>query len=638
MSGILERVDEPADLKGLTDFETRQLAAELRAHMVDTLSNTGGHLAPSLGVVELTLAIHMALDAPRDKIIWDVGHQSYVHKLLTGRREAFSSIRQEGGISGFPRRDESIYDPFGTGHSSTSISAALGMAIARDLAGENYTVLAVIGDGALGGGMALEAMNHAGHAGTDLIVVLNDNEMSISKSVGGLASYLGSLRANPKIRRLKSGLEQALLSIPLIGPILSRSAHAVKQSVKQLVLSGMFFEELGFMYIGPIDGHNVKAVRRAIEDAKQARGPVLIHAITVKGKGYAPAEANPSRFHGTGPFVVATGEQRIEPVRSFTSHFGEAMVRAADRDQRIIGITAAMTDGTGLRDFARTYPKRFHDVGIAEEHAVTFAAGLAASGLRPVVAIYSTFLQRAYDQIIHDVALQKLPVLFAVDRAGVVGEDGYTHQGAFDVAFLRSIPGMVVMAPKDEQELAAMLHTGLALPGPCAIRYPRSPGRGLEVNYPLSAMGIGRAEVLREGADCAVFALGPMVWQALEASRILSMHGVNCAVVNARFAKPIDSDMLVRFARLTRAIITCEDGCAMGGYGSGVLEALAAEDIAGLQVSTMGLPDRFVEHGSRDSILASLGLDARGIASVAEAMVQSRAAMAAAGGSYASPK
>ncbi|MCR4425473.1 MAG: 1-deoxy-D-xylulose-5-phosphate synthase, partial [Firmicutes bacterium] len=618
----------------LSDSEIRELATEIRQFLVETVSRTGGHLAPNLGVVELTIAIHLALDMPRDKVVWDVGHQSYVHKLLTGRRGAFLSLRQEGGISGFPRREESVYDSFGTGHSSTSISAALGMALARDISGDrDYACVAVIGDGALAGGMAFEAMNDAGHIGTDLIVILNDNEMSISRSVGALAGYLGNLRTDPRVQRLKGGLEHVLTRVPLVGQPLARLADNVKKGVKSLVVPGMLFEELGFMYIGPIDGHNIRAVKRAIEHAKRVGGPVLVHAVTRKGKGYAPAEADPSRFHGTAPFDVRTGKPVGEDVRTFTSYFGEFMVRAAEVNPKVVGITAAMKDGTGLSEFARVCAGRFFDVGIAEQHAVTLAAGLASQGMRPVVAVYSTFLQRAYDQVVHDVALQRIPVMLALDRAGIVGEDGYTHQGSFDVALLRHVPNMVLMAPKDEAELMRMLHTGLELDSPCAVRYPRSEARGVPVAFPLEPLEVGRGEVLREGGDCAIFALGPMVWPALEAARLLSGRGISCAVVNARFVKPLDTDLLLRVAESTGTVLTVEDACLPGGFGSAVLEALAEAGMSDVALSRLGIPDRFVEHGTRQEILSKIGLDARGIASAVQGMLASRST---GGGKYAS--
>lgn len=613
MNNILQSVNSPSDLRKLSESEISQLAEEIRHYLVDTVSRTGGHLAPNLGVVELTIAIHLALDCPRDKIVWDVGHQSYVHKLLTGRREAFGTLRQQGGMSGFPKPSESKYDSFATGHSSTSISAALGMALARDKARQDHTVLAVIGDGALGGGMAFEALNHAGHAKTDLIVILNDNEMSISRSVGALAGVLGSARTHPSRRRFRSGFHRFVMGIPIIGKAIRAAGHRLKKSVKSFVLPGMVFEELGFTYLGPIDGHNVRVVRRAIEDAKRARGPVLIHAITRKGKGYAPAEQNPAKFHGTGPFVVETGIQVSGGQSTFTSYFSEFMMRAGREDDRIVAITAAMAEGTGLRSFAEAFPDRFYDVGIAEQHAVTFAAGLASAGLRPVVAIYSTFLQRAYDQIVHDVALQGLPVVFAVDRAGIVGEDGATHQGVLDLGYLRQIPGMTVMAPKDGAELCNMFKLALEHDGPSAIRYPKAAGSGIDGGRSTSRIHLGKAEVLRDGTDCTIFAVGPMAGRALEASRILSTRGVSCAVVNPRFVKPIDVHTLRHYAETTRTIITCEDSCLAGGFGSAVLESMLEAGLSDVHVVRLGVPDDFVGQGIRDVVLSDLGLDAKGI-------------------------
>lgn len=632
MTTILQQIQSPADLRKLSDEQIGRLAAEIRQYIIETVSRTGGHLAPNLGVVELTIAVHLALDCPRDKVIWDVGHQTYVHKLLTGRCGAFATLRQQGGISGFPRPEESEYDCFVTGHSSTSISVALGMARARDLTGDDYTVAAIIGDGSLAGGMAFEAMNNAGHADTSLIVILNDNEMSISRSVGGLASYLGSVRANPRRRQFRSAMQRTVLRIPIVGQALRAIGHSIKRSVKSLLLRGMFFEELGFMYIGPIDGHNVRAVRRAIDDARQAGGPVLIHAITRKGLGYPPAENNPAKFHGTGPFDLRTGQAASKARESFTSHFSDFMVRAGESDESVVAITAAMTDGTGLRAFSERFPHRFFDVGIAEQHAVAMAAGLAAGGCRPVVAVYSTFLQRGYDQALHDVGIGHLPVVFAVDRAGIVGEDGYTHQGAFDVSFMRHIPGMTVMAPKDEAELHSMMWAALGHPGPCAVRYPRAPGIGVEVRYPAEPVEIGRAEVVRDGRHCAIFALGPMVWPSLEASRILSARGVSCAVVNARFVKPLDTDILTKYASSTGVVVTCEDAALSGGLGSAVLEALAQEGMGGVRVARCGIPDRFIEHGRRDAILAQLGLDARGIAAAVMQALSERSNADASGG------
>ncbi|MBC7325328.1 MAG: 1-deoxy-D-xylulose-5-phosphate synthase, partial [Moorella sp. (in: Bacteria)] len=527
---LLEQIKEPADLKRLGNHDLEVLAGEIRRELVGTVARTGGHLAPNLGVVELTLALHSVFDLPRDKIIWDVGHQCYVHKLLTGRRQQFNTLRQFGGLSGFPKRAESPYDAFNTGHSSTSISAALGMALARDLKGENYQVVAVIGDGALTGGMAFEAMNHAGHLKTNLVVILNDNEMAISSPVGGLADYLSRLRTDPMYSRSKEELENLLNRLPHVGPRLLKIIDRMKDSFKYLVVPGMFFEELGFTYLGPIEGHNLARLREVLQRARNTRGPVLVHVVTTKGKGYRPAENNPGSFHGVGPFEPETGIP-INPggPPSYTSVFGAELVRQGKKNNRLVAITAAMPDGTGLIPFARRFPKRFYDVGIAEQHALTLAAGLAAAGLKPVVAIYSTFLQRAIDQVIHDIALMGLPVVLAIDRAGLVGEDGETHQGLFDLALLRCIPGMVIMAPKDEQELRHMLVTALQYNGPAALRYPRGAGVGVPLTGTAQPLPVGKGEVLRQGRDVAILALGPLAYAAMTAAEQLAARGIEAA-------------------------------------------------------------------------------------------------------------
>ncbi|MGI6146390.1 MAG: 1-deoxy-D-xylulose-5-phosphate synthase [Firmicutes bacterium] len=638
MKSILASVKSPADLKSLSATELKELADEIRQTIVATVAANGGHLAPNLGVVELTIALHLALDSPRDQIVWDVGHQCYAHKLLTGRWERFSTLRTAGGISGFPDPTESEHDAFYTGHSSTSISAALGMAVARDRTGGRGTVVAVIGDGALAGGMAFEALNHAGQGETDLIVVLNDNEMSISRSVGALASHLGSIRTRARRRGISNALRRMAEAVPIFGQQFRALGHRIKRGIKSVLIRGMLFEELGFMYIGPIDGHNIRAIKRAIEDAKAVGGPVLVHVVTTKGKGYAPAESNPELFHGTAPFDVSTGvpagavagatagAAAPDGPPTFTSAFGRCITAAARRDPRIMAVCAAMADGTGLAGFARAYPERFFDVGIAEEHAVTFAAGMASRGLRPVVAVYSTFLQRAYDQIIHDVALGRLPVILAVDRAGIVGEDGRTHQGAFDISFLRDAPGMTVMAPADDLELEAMFDCALAHDGPCAIRYPKAAVERVAAPREAAPVRIGRAQLLREGKHATIAALGPMVQRALEASRILSSHGVSCAVINARFAKPVDAELILEHASKTGVLITVEDGIASGGFGSALAQAMHAEGLDGIALISLGIPDRFIEHGRRDEILASLGLDAQGIAAAVHAALKERRA------------
>jgi 1-deoxy-D-xylulose-5-phosphate synthase len=610
---LLDQLELPEDLKILSSEDAYRVAAELREELIRTVSKTGGHLGPNLGVVELTLALHMELDSPRDKLIWDVSHQSYVHKLLTGRLKEFSTLRQHNGLSGFVRRDESEHDAFGAGHSSTSISAALGFAIARDFAGDDYSVVAVIGDGSMGGGLAFEALNNAGQMNRDLIVVLNDNEMSISANVGALSSYLGRLRSDPTVQRIKSELELALKRIPAIGPHVAKTADKFKEALKYLMVPGMLFEELGFTYIGPINGHNIAAIRRGLQDAKARRGPVLLHVVTKKGKGYAPAESDPERFHGTGPFDIETGES-IGRTRgqTYTDVFSRCLVECAEKDERIVAISAAMPDGTGLDYFRQKYPDRFFDVGIAEQHAVTMAAGLAASGYRPVVAIYSTFLQRAYDQILHDVCLQNLPIVFAVDRAGLVGEDGPTHHGVFDFAYARHIPNITIMAPKDRDELQDMLKFALAAHGPVILRYPKAQAQRIR-SEPDIMVKMGCAEVLRTGRDLALFSIGSMVERSLQAADILLRSGLQATVVNMRFVKPLDVKVVTGIASDITRIITVEEHALAGGLGSAVLEALEAAGISNTIVHRLGIPDKFIEHGPRDLLLDKCNLGVRHI-------------------------
>lgn len=612
---IIDRIEQPGDLRGLSDEELNTLCGEIRSIILETVSQNGGHLAPNLGVVELTVAIHLVFDSPRDKIIWDVGHQCYVHKILTGRRREFSTLRQFGGLSGFPKLRESCHDCFETGHSSTSISGALGMALARDMNGDNYSVLAVIGDGALTGGMAFEALNHAGQLGTRLVVVLNDNEMSITRNVGALAGYLSRLRTDPIYYRGKEELEDKLKRIPNIGPRMVRVVEKVKGSVKYLLMPGILFEELGFTYLGPIDGHNLRQLRQVLDRARGLPGPVLVHVFTKKGKGYQPAEKNPGRYHGIGPFNVKTGEPRPNGTSpSFTDAFGKTLVRLAEQESRLVAITAAMRDGTGLGEFAKKFPSRFFDVGIAEQHAVTLAAGLARGGYLPVVAVYSTFLQRAYDQVLHDVALQKLQVIFALDRAGIVGEDGETHQGLFDISYLRNIPGLIMMAPKDQNELAVMLQNALTYGGPVAIRYPRGHGRCQELKNQAIRILPGSGELLREGERLAIFAIGPLAYEALEAAEQMEAEGTAVAVINCRFIKPLDEELLLKWAKKTGRVLTLEENVLSGGFGSAVLELLARRGFRG-EVACLGVPDRFLEHGSPALLRRRLGLDARGIVS-----------------------
>ncbi|MGB9885886.1 MAG: 1-deoxy-D-xylulose-5-phosphate synthase [Moorellales bacterium] len=619
----LERIEGPQDLKHLTAGQLEQLAQEIREELVRTVACNGGHLAANLGVVELTIALHRVFDSPRDKIIWDVGHQCYVHKLLTGRRREFASLRRYGGLSGFPKREESPHDSFNTGHSSTSISAALGLALARDLRGDHFEVVAVIGDGAMTAGMAFEAMNHAGHLRTHLIVVLNDNERSIENSVGAMAAYLARLRASTTYARSKERFKEMLRSWSPAGSKVLKVAERLKGSLKYLVVPGMVFEELGFTYLGPVDGHDLEALQEVLSWARRIEGPVLVHVLTQKGKGYPPAENSPEVFHGIGPFDPASGRPKDQsPVPSYSAVFGQTLVRLAEEDSRIVAITAAMTGGTGLEEFARRFPQRFFDVGIAEQHAVTLAAGLACAGLRPVVAVYSTFLQRAYDQVVHDVCLQRLPVVLAVDRAGLVGEDGETHQGVFDLAYLRHIPQIAVMAPKDEAELQHLLLTALELGGPAALRYPRGRGRGVGLATRPWPLPVGRGELLREGRHLVIAAIGPLVYEALKAAELLSARGIEVAVINARFVKPLDRELIVEQVRRTGYLLTVEEHVLAGGFGSAVLELLAAEGIRPNGVRCLGISDCFVSHGRPDELRAELGLDARGIAAAAEAMLR----------------
>jgi len=639
--GLLETLSGPDDLKALPAEKLPRLAGEIRERIIETVSKTGGHLAPNLGVVELSIALHRVFDSPHDRIIWDVGHQTYTHKMLTGRLGRFDTLRQEGGLSGFPRRKESPHDVFETGHASTSISAALGMAQARDIKGENHSVVAVIGDGALTGGQAFEALNNAGDLKTGFVVVLNDNELSYGPTVGGLASYLSDMRTHPAYYRARSDLESLVQRVPLVGRALYRFGRRLKGSVKYLVVPGMLFEELGLTYLGPVDGHNLAHLEEFLHRAKRTKGPVFVHVLTKKGKGYTPAEADPDRFHGTGPFDVATAapatltqKRGNGPSTSINGHilpptytqvFGRALLRLGEEDDRVTAITAAMASSTGVLPFARRFPKRWFDVGICEQHAVTFAAGLASEGLRPVVAIYSTFLQRAYDQILHDVCLQRLPVTFALDRAGLVGADGPTHHGVYDLAYLRSMPGITVMAPRDENELQHMLKTAVLLGAPAAVRYPRGAGVGVELDEEPQALPVGKGQVLREGRDLAMLAIGSMVEPVLEAAGLLERRGIQAAVVNARFAAPVDRSLVLRLAAETRALLTVEEHSAAGGFGSAVAEVLSGSSLddgrEGIRLRRLALPDEPVDHGRVESLLGRLGLDPEGIAAAAEDLV-----------------
>src|SRR5690554_646260 len=610
----LENLQLPQDLNRLSYKDMYKLAEQIREVLIHTVSRTGGHLAPNLGVVELTLALHTVFKSPFDQIVWDVGHQAYVHKILTGRLDKLSTLRQFRGISGFPKPEESEHDVFATGHSSTSISAALGLAKARDLAGGTNNVVAVIGDGSMTGGMAFEALNHAGHLGTDLIVVLNDNEMSIAPNVGALSGYLSRLRANPALNRLKEDVEQLIQRIPKVGELTARYLERLKDSLKYLVIPGILFEEMGFSYFGPVDGHNIRQMVNIFRDAAAHKGPVLIHVLTKKGKGYPPAEHNPMRFHGVSGFEVDTGQIKINlDAPTYTQVFGETLTALAKQDERVVAITASMREGTGLGDFARLYPERFFDVGIAEQHAVTMAAGLARGGKRPVVAIYSTFLQRAYDQILHDVCLQKLSVTFVLDRAGVVGADGPTHHGLFDLAYLRSMPGMTIMAPKDEAELEQMIYTALNLEGPVAIRYPRGQGRGVQLSQERKIQPVGRAEVIYQGEHGGILAVGPMVEIAEKAAWNLKQSGIRCTVINVRYVKPLDEETILQCARRVPHLITVEDHVLTGGFGSTVAELLSDAGLRKVKLTRLGFPDRFIEGGAVSELYELYGLTTENI-------------------------
>ena len=623
---ILDSIDEPNALKALDAAELKQLAAEIRERLIATVSATGGHLAPNLGVVELTLGLHRALDCPRDRIVWDVGHQAYVHKLVTGRREQFGTLRCYGGVCGFPKRSESPCDVHDAGHASNSISVALGLAAARDLRGTDETIVAVIGDGSLTGGMAFEALNHAGHLGTRLVIVLNDNEMSIAPNVGALSSYLARVRLDRRYRRLRDDVESALAKTKL-GAAMVAAGEAAKESVKQLLVPGMLFEELGIQYVGPIDGHDVSQVQNAVTWAASADGPVIIHAVTRKGMGYVPAEDRPDTFHGISPFSVETGKVNGSGggALSYTETFGRALVAEARADERVVAITAAMPAGTGLTYFAEEFPDRFYDVGIAEQHAVGLAAGLAHGGQVPVVALYSTFLQRAYDQVIMDAALQDLHVVFCIDRAGLVGEDGPTHHGVFDLTYLRAVPNLMIMAPADEAELVNMLHTAVHAEGPVAIRYPRGTGRGVALPAEPEVLEAGRAEVRRDGTDVAILAVGRMVEVAEEAAVLLAADGVDAGVVNMRWIKPMDLEAVSKVSACP-LVVTVEENTGVGGFGAGVLEALA--DLgADTPVLRLAVPDCFVTHGHTDRLLDEVGLTPEGVrAAILGRMLDIRAA------------
>ncbi len=610
---ILDQLHKVNDIKKLDESQLEQLRDEIRSFLIESISVTGGHLSSNLGVVELTMALHLCFDLTKDKIVWDVGHQSYTHKLLTGRQDGFETLRQYGGMSGFPKTEEDPADCFNTGHSSTSISAGLGLAAAREISGEDYHVISVIGDGALTGGLAFEAMNNASFLKSNFIIVLNDNHMSISENVGGLNRYLSNFRTGDVYRDLKDGVEHSLNRIPVVGERLIKQIRNAKSGIKQLFVPGMFFEEMGIIYLGPVDGSNLKEMQRVFADAKRVPGPVLVHVITKKGEGYEPAERHPARFHGTEPFDIATGiPLKKQNKAHYTDVFSTVMKKMGEQEPRLVAVTAAMEDGTGLKRFHNLYPDRFFDVGIAEEHAVTFSAGLAKAGLKPVVAVYSTFLQRAYDEILHDVCVQKLPVVFAVDRAGLVGKDGATHQGIFDLSYLTSIPELTVMAPKNKWELSDMLKYAIAAKEPVAIRYPRGDACDLwkENRAPIVK---GKAELLARGSRVALFAIGSMVETAWQVRGLLAEQGIDVTVVNARFAAPLDLDCLRELAETHELLVTMEENVKSGGMGEHVAAALADTGKAGALLR-VAIPDSFVEHGSVEQLKQVLGLDAQSVA------------------------
>lgn len=624
MSKVLDQIEFPIDVKKLDLEELGKLCGEIREEIISTVLKNGGHLASNLGVVELTVALHHVFELPHDKVIWDVGHQSYAHKILTGRRDRFHTLRQYEGISGFPKRDESPYDAFDSGHSGTSISSALGMAEARRQRGEEGKVIAVIGDGSMTAGVAFEGLNQTGHVDQDLIVILNDNEMSISPNVGALSSYLNRLMTGQFVNRFREDIKAFLDTLPGIGKSVLRFAKQAEESLKGLLIPGLLFEELGLKYIGPIDGHRLDYLIETFQNIKKLRGPILVHVITKKGKGYPPAEMNPARFHSVSPFVVETGEPRKDQIKNpptYTEVFGDTLCQLAKENRRLIAITAAMQSGTGLEQFSKEFPDRFYDIGIAEQHAVTFAAGLALEGMKPVVAIYSTFLQRAYDQVLQDVCLQNLPVVFALDRGGIVGEDGPTHHGLFDFSYLRHIPNLVIMVPKDEDEFQHMIKTAVECPLPVAFRYPRGKGEGVKRSDILKSIDIGKGEVLRKGDDVLILAIGSTVYPSLRAAERLAQVGINPTVINSRFLKPLDGDLLCDWAKRIGKVLTVEENVLLGGFGSAVLELFQERGLFSIRVKRLGIPDLFVEHGPQSLLRAKYGIDENGILGAVQEMV-----------------
>ena len=601
---LLEHIDLPEDLRSLEEAQLPPLAAELRRYLIETVSKTGGHLAAGLGAVELTIALHYVFNTPDDRLVWDVGHQTYPHKILTGRRTRMATLRQKDGLSGFPQRTESIYDTFGVGHASTAVSAALGMAVAATNAGSDRNVIAILGDGALSGGMAYEALNNAGNMDANLLVVLNDNDMSISPNVGAMSNYLARILSGRVYTSMREGSKTVLSTIPPVWELAKR----VEEHMKGMIMPGTLFEELGFNYIGPIDGHNLNTLVKTLRNLRSLKGPRFLHVVTRKGKGYEPAEGDPCVYHGVTPFDPSTGKMEKKPSSTtYTQVFGEWLCDMAENDARLIGITPAMREGSGMVAFSQRFPQRYYDVGIAEAHALTFAAGLACEGLRPVVAIYSTFLQRAYDQLIHDICLQNLPVTFAIDRGGLVGPDGATHAGSFDLSYLRCIPNLTIMAPADENECRQMLYTAFQLNSPAAVRYPRGGGTGVAIEKTMTAIPVGQANIRRQGKHVAILAFGSMLAPALVAGQTL-----NATVVNMRFIKPLDESLVLKLACTHELLVTVEENMVFGGAGSAVNECLAAHGVVA-DCLNLGLPDRFVEHGERTELLADCGLDADGI-------------------------
>jgi 1-deoxy-D-xylulose-5-phosphate synthase len=604
---LLDKINSPVDLKTLSIQELADLAEELRLYIIDIISKTGGHLSSNLGVVELTIALHYVFNTPEDKIVWDVGHQCYTHKILTGRRTRFETIRQDGGLSGFPLRTESPYDVFDTGHASNSISIATGLAESKIKQNKDHKVIAVIGDGSLTGGMAFEALNHAGHLKSDMIVILNDNEMSISKNIGALSSYLNRIMTGEFMSNIREEIKKITKNMPTV----YKTARYLEEAIKGFFTPGIFFEELGFQYFGPIDGHNIGPLVEMLRNIKRLKGPLFIHVMTKKGKGYVPAEDDPERFHGISTFELTTGEQ-TKGAKTYTDVFGDTIIELARQDEKIVAITAAMGLGTGLDRFSGLFPERFYDIGIAEQHGVTFAASLALGGLRPFVAIYSTFLQRAYDQIVIDVCLQNLPVVFAIDRSGLVGQDGPTHHGVFDLSYFRHIPNMVLMSPKDESELKDMLYSAYIYNRPVAIRYPRGEAQGVLIDEVFKEIPLGSWETLKEGEDLTIIACGNMVYPALAVAEELEKEGVHVGVINGRFIKPMDKKMLMEVATHTKKILTLEENVLMGGFGSGVMELLSEQETL-IPVKAMGIPDTFITHGSQKTLRNTLGIDREGI-------------------------